>query len=81
MYLSTAFNITEKFSMKRALNPHTAATPAGFSGAIPERVAVKGRLTPSTTDPAIEPMLFVSVPIVSSAIQEGSHRKRRPYFN
>ena len=71
MYLSTAFNVTEKFSMKRTLNTHTAATPAGFSGTIPERVAVTGRFAPSKTDPAIEPALFVAIPIVLSAIQDG----------
>jgi hypothetical protein len=71
MYLSTAFNVTEKFSMKRTLNTHTAATPAGFSGTISERVAVTGRFAPSKTDPAIEPVLFVAVPIVLSAIQDG----------
>jgi hypothetical protein len=71
MYLSTAFNVTEKFSMKRTLNTHTAATPAGFGGTIPERVAVTGPFAPSKTDPAIEPALFVAVPIVLSAIQDG----------
>jgi hypothetical protein len=71
MYLSTAFNVTEKFSMKRTLNSHTAATPAGFSGTLPERVTVTGRISPSTTDPAIEPALFVAIPIISSAIQDG----------
>jgi hypothetical protein len=71
MYLSTAFSVTEKFSMKRTLDSHSASTPAGFSGTIPERVAVTGRLAPVATDPAIEPALFVAIPIVSSAIQEG----------
>ena len=71
MYLSIAFNVTEKFSMKRTLNTHTAATPAGFSGTIQEPAAVAGRLTPSATAPAVEPALFVAIPIVSSAIQDG----------
>jgi hypothetical protein len=71
MYLSTAFNVMEKFSMKRTLNVHTAATPAGFSGTLPERIAVTGRIAPSTADLSIEPALFVAIPIVSSAIQDG----------
>ena len=71
MYLSTAFNVTEKFSMKRTLTSHNTATPAGLSGTLPERVTVTGRSTPSATDPAIEPTLFVAIPIVSSAIQDG----------
>ena len=71
MYLSTAFNVMEKFSMKRTLNAHTAATPAGFSGTLPEQVIVTGPVTPATTGPAIEPTLFVAIPIVSSAIQDG----------
>jgi hypothetical protein len=61
----------EKFSMKRTLNAHTAATPAGFSGTLPERVIVTGPVTSATTDHAIEPTLFVAIPIVSSAIQDG----------
>jgi hypothetical protein len=61
----------EKFSMKRTRNAHTAATPAGFSGTLPERVIVTGPVTPATTGPAIEPTLFVAIPIVSSAIQDG----------
>jgi hypothetical protein len=71
MYLSTAFNVTDKFSMKRTLTSHNAATSAGFSGAIPERVAVTDRFAPPITGPAIEPALFVAIPIVSSAIQDG----------
>jgi len=72
MYLSTAFNVMEKFSMKRTRNAHTAATPAGFSGTLPEQVVVTGPVTPATTTgPAIEPTLFVAIPIVSSAIQDG----------
>jgi hypothetical protein len=66
-----AFNVTEKFSMKRTLNLHTVATPAGFSGTLPERVITTGRLTPSKTDPTIEPALFISIPIVLLAIQDG----------
>jgi hypothetical protein len=71
MYLSTAFNVTENFSMKRTLTSHNAATPASFGGAIPERTAVTGRSAPPVTSPAIEPALFVAIPIVSSAIQDG----------
>lgn len=71
MYLSMAFNVKEKFSMKRTLNTHTTATPAGFGGTIPERMAVTGHSTPPATAPAIEPALFVAIPIVSSAIQDG----------
>ena len=71
MYISMAFNVTEKFSMNRTLNSHTSATPAGFSSIVPEKVAVTGHFLPSTTAPAVEPALFVAIPIVSSAIQEG----------
>jgi hypothetical protein len=71
MYLSTAFNVTDKFSMKRTLTSHNAPTSAGFSGAIPERVAVTDRFAPPITGPAIEPAFFVAIPIVSSAIQDG----------
>jgi hypothetical protein len=71
MYLLTAFNVMEKFSMKRTVTSHNTATSAGFSGAIPQQVAVTGRLVHSITDPAIEPVLFVAIPIVSSAIQDG----------
>jgi hypothetical protein len=71
MYLSTAFNVTDKFSMKRTLASHNTATSAGFSGAIPERVAVTDHFAPPVTSPAIEPALFVAIPIVSSAIQDG----------
>jgi hypothetical protein len=71
MYLSMAFNVTEKFSMKRTLNQHTVATPASFSGTLPERATAADHHTPSKTDPAIEPMLFAAIPIVSLAIQDG----------
>ena len=71
MYMSTAFNVTEKFSMNRTLNSHTSATPAGFSGTLPERVVVADRFAPSPVSPVIEPAFFVAIPIVSSAIQEG----------
>ena len=71
MYLSMVFNVTEKFSMKRTLNPHTVAKPAGFSGTLPERATVAGHLAPSETDLTIEPALFVAIPIVSLAIRDG----------
>jgi hypothetical protein len=71
MYLSMAFNVTEKFSMKRTLNPHTTSTPAGFGAPIPERAVVANHFRPSATAPAIEPALFVAIPIVLSAIQDG----------
>jgi hypothetical protein len=71
MYLSMAFNVTEKFSMKRTLNAHTAATPAGFSGTLPERVTAAGRPAHWKADAVIEPALFVSIPIVLLAIQGG----------
>jgi hypothetical protein len=71
MYLSTAFNVTEKFSMKRTLDLHTASKPAGFSAPIPERVAVTGHSASPVAVSAIEPELFVAVPIVLSAIQDG----------
>jgi len=70
MYLSTAFDVMEKFSMKRTLNTHVATKPAGLSGFIPKQVPARGQIR-SEESPVIEPGLFVAVPIIMFAIKEG----------
>ncbi len=77
MYLSTAFNITEKFSMNRTLNSQNSPTPAGLGGIIPEKAtAVEKVIVPERAvfpgaAPAVEPVFFIAIPLISSAIQEG----------
>ncbi len=77
MYLSTAFNITEKFSMNRTLNSQNSPKPAGLSGIIPEKAAIAEKvIVPEHavslgTTSAIEPGFFITIPLISSAIQEG----------
>jgi hypothetical protein len=71
MYMSMAFNLTEKFSMKRTFNSHAAAAPASLNVAIPEQGTATDHPTLSTESPAIEPSLFIAIPIIASAIKEG----------
>jgi hypothetical protein len=71
MYMSTAFNVTEKFSMNRTLSSRASPTPAGFSGIIPEKASVTERIVPPAAPAAVEPVFFMAIPMISSAIQEG----------
>ncbi len=73
MYMSIAFNFTDRFSMKRTATVHTSATPASLAVAIPERstdTAHAGQNL-SAKSPTVEPSFFIAIPIVSSAIKDG----------
>lgn len=69
MYLSTAFDVMDKFSMKRTLNTRAAAKPAGFSSVVPKQTPA--RQIRSKKAPVVEPGLFIAIPIVMFAIKEG----------
>lgn len=72
MYISMAFNLTDKFAMKRTFSEYAAA-PQNLNVAIPaarEAVANPVRNV-SSERAAIEPSLFIAIPIVLSAIKEG----------
>jgi len=73
MYISTAFNLTERFSMKRVFQGRTAATHKSLNVAIPERPGAidQPALALTGQGPAIEPSLFMAIPIVSLAIKDG----------
>ncbi len=72
MYISMAFNLTDKFTMKRTLSGHAAA-PQSLNVALPAAgdTAVNPVRNVSSERTAIEPSLFIAIPIVLSAIQEG----------
>ncbi len=72
MYISMAFNLTDKFTMKRTVSEHTAA-PQSLNVAIPaaREVAASPVRNVSPEHTAIEPSIFIAIPIVLSAIKEG----------
>jgi hypothetical protein len=72
MYISMAFNLTDKFAMKRTFSEHAAA-PQNLNVAIPavREAAANPVRNVSSEHTAIEPSLFIAVPIVLSAIKEG----------
>ena len=72
MYISMAFNLTDKFTMKRTLSGHAAA-PQSLNVALPAAgdTAANPVRNVSSERTAIEPSLFIAIPIVLSAIQEG----------
>lgn len=72
MYISMAFNLTDKFTMKRTLSGHAAA-PQSLNVALPAAgdTAANPVRNVSSERTVIEPSLFIAIPIVLSAIQEG----------
>lgn len=69
MYLSMAFDVMEKFSMKRTFNTYVSAKPAGFSGVI-SKTPARSQIQ-SEESPVIEPGYFIAIPIIMFAIKEG----------
>jgi len=70
MYLSMAFDVMEKFSMKRTFNTYVTAKPAGFSGIIPQQTPDRSQIQ-SEEGSVIEPGHFIAIPIIMFAIKEG----------
>src|SRR5512133_324439 len=75
IYMSIAFDLTDRFSMKRTLQGHMKrVNPQGLSVSVPEREAeTAGETIPvlSARSPAAPPSLFISVPLVIMAVKGG----------
>ncbi|MBP1748101.1 MAG: hypothetical protein H6Q52_640 [Deltaproteobacteria bacterium] len=74
MYAGIAFNVQDRFSMKRTYEPASAKTPRSLSVAAPQPAAApvpqkKAVIANNNTD--IEPSFLIAVPIVAFAIREG----------
>ncbi|HVN97731.1 MAG TPA: hypothetical protein VMT62_14980 [Syntrophorhabdaceae bacterium] len=73
IYMSIAFNLADRFSMKRTSEVPTSTAKAALTVTgvrEPEKTPYTGKSVPAT-EPEREPSFFISVPIVSAAIKEG----------
>ncbi len=73
MYAATAFNVQERFAMKRTFNVQARSATKGLSIASTRQESRPAALrSVITADSAsIEPLFLISVPIVASSIKEG----------
>ena len=74
MYAGIAFNVQDRFSMKRTSGPVSAKTPRNLSVAAPQPKsdpAPQKQVLTTDNKAGIEPSFLIAVPIVAFAIKEG----------
>ena len=72
VYAALAFNIQDRFSMKRTFNSPVRKAPKSLSVAVANaRDAVTPQGTAITSSSSIEPSSLITVPIIAYAIREG----------
>ncbi len=71
LYMSIAFDFTDRFSMRRTREARAGVTHQGFAVSIPDSAAKRVDPVLSVDSPAIEPALLISLPLIASAIKDG----------
>lgn len=73
MYAALAFNVQDKFSMKRTFDTSVRPAPKSLSVTVPKADRTPARQEPviKNDSPSIEPSFLIAIPIIASSIKEG----------
>ena len=70
MYLSIAFNLTERFTMKRTFATIKETASAGIGGPLPTKSIHVNNLFDANKDSDLEPGFLVAVPLITKLVDE-----------